>query len=1072
MKKLESYLLTIALIAICFTLNAQQAKILSIKGMWDYKFDSTNVGISNKWYTKDIQSEGKVELPGTTDSRGIGPLNKETSEYHLNRAYKYRGALWYETTVTIPKSWGGMAITLNLERVQWESQVWIDGEFAGMQESLSVPHRYDLTKLISPGKHRITIRVDNRLKYVIYHSLGDWVFTHAISDETQGNWNGIIGRMELQSKALVSVEYIRVTTTDDNLKAIATVGINNRSEKSSEVTLKANVKSAGSTEITVKIHVDAGISTHQIEIPLKANAQKWDEFNPVMQTMKVGLLNGKEIQYDSTEFGLFTFKSDKRHFIMNDRKLFLRGNLECAIWPLTGHPPMESKDGWDQLMATLKEYGMNHIRFHSYCPPEAAFQAADRAGIIFQVELPLWDGWGNIGNDSLRCRFLKAEAFRILDCYGNHPSFRLFSMGNELGGKDDPWLMNLVRSLQKYDSRRFYSSTTHPMFTTSSDDYFIAANNAKGAIRGSLTKPNERPRFDDNYSVNMTDVDRPTIVHEFGQYSMFFNPKEISKYTGCMKPRNLEMMRDKMIKNGIYDMAGAFLNSSAKFQLSLYKRELEQILSTPELAGCQALGLQDFSGQGTTMCGVLDAFWQPKGVVQAESWRQFCSPTVMLARFAQAVHKQSDTLFAKIQIAHYGRTNLENAVVKWEVLVDLKVIAFGSFPAMNIPTGALTTIGSISQAFKGLTIVPAQLQLHTFIENTTIANNWDLWLYPDDVKPTPPEKVMVFTQWDDKCKEALSNGAKVILFPNENSLANAFPVRWYPVSWNLHLFPGQPSSIGIYLDPTHALFSEFPTNSYCDIQWQQLLDGKVQGINLTGSSIKPIVWAIDDFHSNFQKKLAVVFEAKVGPGRLFVSTLSISPQKQVFPEVRQYLKSVYDYIGSDNFDPIQSLLISQLDSILKIESLIPSSIDAPNDLDKAKLYVHAAALSPKGYSSTEKKYDKIICQQPGFDYSVKYNTGWKDDVESAWVGNTIAVTIEVPNGFKGKMAVFFYDWNMQNRDGQLFFNGQDNSKIGTHGEGRWILLNIDGTQKTYTLRADLLSGVNLMITKLAVLKDK
>ena len=82
-------------------------------------------------------------------------------------------------------------------------------------------------------------------------------------------------------------------------------------------------------------------------------------------------------------------------------------------------------------MATIKEYGMNHLRFHSWCPPEAAFRAADEAGVIFHVELPLWDGWGNIASDSARCRFLREEAIRILKHMATIPPSGFF-----------PWVMN------------------------------------------------------------------------------------------------------------------------------------------------------------------------------------------------------------------------------------------------------------------------------------------------------------------------------------------------------------------------------------------------------------------------------------------------------------------------------------------------------------------------------------------------------------------------------------------------------------------------------------------------------
>ncbi len=238
-----------------------------------------------------------------------------------------------------------------------------------MQESLSVPHTYNLTALLDPGRHRITIRVDNRLKYLIHHSLSDWEFTHAITDETQGNWNGIIGRINLAAGPLISIENIQVKVTDDCLKAAALVTISNHIGKDISLALEVSVATRDRNNVTSTLTAGKGISIHRIELPIAANAARWDEFSPVMQIVHLSLKNiSKEIDRDSARFGLMSFKNDERHFILNGRKIFLRGNLECAIWPLTGHPPMDAEAGWTKLMATLKEYGMNHLRLpHSAC---------------------------------------------------------------------------------------------------------------------------------------------------------------------------------------------------------------------------------------------------------------------------------------------------------------------------------------------------------------------------------------------------------------------------------------------------------------------------------------------------------------------------------------------------------------------------------------------------------------------------------------------------------------------------------------------------------------------------------
>lgn len=153
----------------------------------------------------------------------------------------------------------------------------------------------------------------------------------------------------------------------------------------------------------------------------------------------------------STKFGMREFSRNQSDLLLNGNKVFLRGTLECCIFPLTGRPPMEP-EGWKKVFLTAREWGLNHLRFHSWCPPEAAFQVADSLGFYLQVELPLWSV--KVGEDSHTNDFLYAEADRILAEYGNHPSFCFFSLGNELQ-PDFEFLSRLLKHTKRTGPETF-----------------------------------------------------------------------------------------------------------------------------------------------------------------------------------------------------------------------------------------------------------------------------------------------------------------------------------------------------------------------------------------------------------------------------------------------------------------------------------------------------------------------------------------------------------------------------------------------------------------------------------------
>src|SRR5690606_25216923 len=302
---------------------------------------------------------------------------------------------------------------------------------------------------------------------------------------------------------------------------------------------------------------------------------------------------------------------------INGQQAFFRGTLECNIFPLTGHPPMD-RQGWYKVFQTAKQYGLNHIRFHSWCPPEAAFEAADELGVYLQVELPLWSLV--VGEDENTCRFLEEEAIRISEAYGNHPSFCLWALGNELQG-DFGWMTRLRDQLKAMDDRPLYTTTTftfqkgHGTWPEQGDEYFITQYTDKGWVRGQGIFNTYPPNFSTDYTKAIDSLPTPLITHEIGQYAMYPNPNEIEKYTGVLDPLTIKAIRHDLQKKGLLHLAPSFTMASGKFSANLYKEEIERALKTKGISGFQLLDLHDFPGQGTALVGILDAFWDSKGLV-------------------------------------------------------------------------------------------------------------------------------------------------------------------------------------------------------------------------------------------------------------------------------------------------------------------------------------------------------------------------------------------------------------------------------------------------------------------------
>ncbi len=153
----------------------------------------------------------------------------------------YVGVAWYQREVEIPAQWKGRKIELFLERPHWETTLWVDSIKIGMQNSLSTPHRYDLSKVLTPGSHTISIRVDNRIKEI---NVGP--DSHSITDQTQGNWNGIVGDICLKSTSPVSFEDIKLFTNIEDKSVKAEIILNNIIGKDVSAKITLNAKSFNS----------------------------------------------------------------------------------------------------------------------------------------------------------------------------------------------------------------------------------------------------------------------------------------------------------------------------------------------------------------------------------------------------------------------------------------------------------------------------------------------------------------------------------------------------------------------------------------------------------------------------------------------------------------------------------------------------------------------------------------------------------------------------------------------------------------------------------------------------------
>jgi hypothetical protein len=927
-------------------------KSIDISGIWKFQLDEEKKGMPAAF-------NDTITLPGTTSYAKKGKKNENREVGFLTDEYKFEGYAWFSKEIEITEELCGKTCFLYLERTR-VTTVWIDNIKIGTENSLSTPHIYELADGLSAGKHTIIILVDN----TDYPTKGG----HLTSPDTQTNWNGITGRIELHffgEAYLSDIQlYSNITTRT--------------------VTAKAQVNGADNGEITISAesfnswvkHKPAekafSFSTKEVSIDyeLGENTLLWSEYEPNLYTFKLSLkVNGSIVDTAEVTTGLRELSSSGDKFTINGVKTFMRGKHDGLIFPKTGFAPTTVEE-WLEVLKISKSYGINHYRFHTCCPPEAAFEAADILGIYMQPELPFWgtmtdESYEN--HNAVEQEYLINEGFAMLDKYGNHPSFAMMSLGNELWGSKER-MAEILHRYKSVDNRHLYTQGSNNFQFTpvilQEDDFFSGVRFSRDRlIRGSYAmcdaplghvqvgEPNTMKSYDENIYPSILNYDAdsvkeagetieiqfgtgtkkveaissdaglipnvPVVSHEIGQYETYPNFDEISKYTGPLKARNFEVFKERLEEKGLGDLAKKYFKCSGKLAMAAYKEELEAVFRSRKMGGFQILDIQDFSGQGTALVGVLDAFMDSKGLISLEEWRSFCSDVVLLARFEKYNFTAGENFKAHAELSYYRPVQLKNSKLVWELGSEK-----GEALVNTAATENYIDICDINVVLPDLK-TPEKLTLSLKIEGTDIFKSYDLWVYPRNIS-VDKTGINIFEELNAEAVSLLEKGEKILLMPRpenlENSIEGTYCVDFwcYPMFCTISRMFNKPlpvGTLGLLIDNTHPIFNDFPCEEYSTYQWWSAVsNSRAIILDDTPKTFRPIVQTIDNFDRNH--KLGTIFETGVLNGKLLVCSIDFDKILNR-PEGKQLLYSVLNYFNSDKFQPKDVLDIDTLRKVIQ-----------------------------------------------------------------------------------------------------------------------------------------------------------
>lgn len=966
------------------------------KGLWDGAY--MRILLNGKWHVVlEDGTTGQMDLPGTLDENGIGHRDVGANQWHpdavlgnaageidkdapiatrFTRRHTYEGEARISRKITVP-DYGTDRLFVLAERAR-ALRLLVDGEACSVfrQGTLSTPYIFELTGA-APGEHEFTFLSDNSYpgmpKAAIYYS-------SAATDETQTNWNGILGECSMYTRPQNFIDSLRVypraVKKEEKNKAggyVLDVCVElapgaKKVYKDAKIILQSEALAAGELEDTQTLTeiisysgeglAEAGTDkeenpkTMEIwfrDLPLRENVKLWDEDEGNLYEMAVTLDNGMSAEDKGgstaecrTRFGIRSFGDNgSGRLALNGRAIFLRGEANCAEYPETGHPPMTIPE-WKEMLLKYRSYGINFVRFHSHCEPEAAFAAADELGMLLQPELSHWDPKDAFGTEE-SYRYYRAELVDLLKTYANHPSFVMLTLGNELQAQDEgrERMRELVRTAKRMDPTRLYANGSNAFYGEEGcdpeSDFYTSQSCKDVVIRGTFSGMrgylNENyPSADRTYDEAMAEIrkeyQKPVFSFEVGQFEVLPDFEELESFHGISDPVNLKLIKKRVEERGLLPTWEKYVEATGELSRLAYREEIEAAMRTRELSGISLLGLQDFPGQGTALVGMMNSHLEPKpyDFARPERFREFFQECRILVKLPHYTYEAGERLIAEVEAANFGKRNIEG-VFCWtlagkksvsengncepaEIKSKNTVIATGEDTEITICSpGSYTEVGSLDIP---LDFVEKNTALTLKVRIGDSISAYPIWVYRKTT-PVCPENVYETRAFNVKTREILQNGGRVYLSPDadKESLPNSIKTQFTTDFWSVGTFADQEGGMGQLIDTEHPIFKEFPTDFHTDWQWWIMTTKRAV---ILPHPMKTIITEMDSYA--FLRPMAQMIEFRCLKGKVLLSTMELHKSQQ-YPEVRALQASIYTYLSGENFEPAEEITEEELSMLVR-----------------------------------------------------------------------------------------------------------------------------------------------------------
>lgn len=842
----------------------------------------------------------------------------------------YAGVGWYWRSVSIDPLAADPLLFLSFGAVDYRAEVYVNGQKVGTHDGGYLPFEFDITPAVRPGGNQIAVRVVDasaRLKQVeginyaeIPHGKQNWYV------ETSGIWQSVW--LKFRPRSYLGVVHV-TADAEGNFKIRVPIR-NQPAPGSSAPQLAVDAELLDPTHKLVwKGHHEFGPGEETCEFTGNVpKATPWSPSNPQLYTLHATLSSGDE---QTIHFGFRTFLTHDGKFYLNGKPLYLRGALDQDFYPETVYTP-PSLDFLRDEMRKAKALGLNLLRCHIKVPDPRYLEAADEMGVLVWYEIPNWDKL-TADSESRALETLRGMAERDW----NHPSVSMVSIINESWGADlktapeRAWLKAAYSQAKKIvpgwlvDDNSACCDNFHIISDLADYHQYNAIPDHTGDFDRLVGDFATRPRWlFSPYGDAAPRGDEPLLLSEFGNWGLpHLHQPEPWWFSRNFEGREITLPEDveKRFADYRYDSLfpdfNALADATEEAEFRSLKYEIGSLRMHPEIQGYVITEFTDVNWESN---GLLDLWREPKvfgarlGALQQED--------LVMARAEKRNYNAGERAEAQVYFSHYSDTSLSGARISRDLEgTDLH----GSFPLPALNNATAVLAGRIQFPAPAVT-TPSRNLLKVRVEasgQTVSEGSLYFYFYPSRTADLPPPvsfhdpagrlrrlvnemrergyqspsgresfPVLISSVWDEEVRQALRNGAIVLLIPSESmTLAPGLEI----VPRSKDPLSGNWISSFLWVRKNHAPFKQIGFETLPGFEIQPVIPNAVlEGV--PPDHFDDVLSGI--FYGWIHSTVGTLVQAECGKGKLLISTFSLGSTYGTDPYATYFLDALMNYAVS------------------------------------------------------------------------------------------------------------------------------------------------------------------------------